>query len=85
LASNNTILTYNAQNLTTATSTTAIVGLPAAENIVSIDYRPATGQLYALGSSSRIYFINEKSGVATAVGSTIFSLRNCRSKRFFRF
>jgi hypothetical protein len=29
-------LTYNAQNLTTATSTTAIVGLPAAE-IVSID------------------------------------------------
>ena len=73
LASNNTILTYNAQNLTTATSTTAIVGLPAAENIVSIDYRPATGQLYALGSSSRIYFINEKSGVATAVGSTIFS------------
>jgi hypothetical protein len=27
--------------------------------------------LYALGLSSRIYFINEKSGVATAVGSTI--------------
>lgn len=73
LASNNTILTYNAQNLMTATSTTAIVGLPAAENIVSIDYRPATGQLYALGSSSRIYFINEKSGVATAVGSSVFS------------
>jgi hypothetical protein len=42
------------------------------QNIVSIDYRP-TGQLYALGSSSRIYFINEKSGVATAVGSTVFS------------
>lgn len=73
LASNNTILTYNAQNLMTATSTTAIVGLPPAENIVSIDYRPATGQLYALGSSSRIYFINEKSGVATAVGSSVFS------------
>jgi hypothetical protein len=36
---NNTILTYNAQNLTTATSTTAIVGLPAAENniVVIID------------------------------------------------
>jgi hypothetical protein len=73
LASNNTILTYNAQNLMTATSTTAIVGLPPAENIVSIDYRPATGQLYALGSSSRIYFINEKSGVATAVGANVFT------------
>jgi hypothetical protein len=43
--------------------------LPA-ENIVSIDYRPATGQLYALGSSSRIYFINEKS--ATAVDQLYF-------------
>jgi hypothetical protein len=73
LASNNTILTYNAQNLMTATSTTAIVGLPTGENIVSIDYRPATGQLYALGSTSRIYFINEKSGVATAVGANVFS------------
>jgi hypothetical protein len=40
-------LTYNAQNLTTATSTTAIVGLPAAENNIVVDYRPATGQLYA--------------------------------------
>ena len=73
LASNNTILTYNARNLATSTSSTAIVGLPASENIVSIDYRPATGQLYGLGSSSRLYVINEKSGVATALGSASFS------------
>ena len=73
LASNNTILTYNAKNLATSTSSTAIVGLPASENIVSIDYRPATGQLYGLGSSSRLYLINEKSGVATALGSASFS------------
>ncbi|MCG9791256.1 DUF4394 domain-containing protein [Flavobacterium algicola] len=73
LASNNTILTYNAKNLKTATSTMPIVGLPASENIVSIDYRPATGQLYALGSSSRIYFINENSGSATALGTAAFT------------
>lgn len=73
LASNNTILTYNARNLSTPTSTTAIVGLPTSESIISIDYRPATGQLYALGSSSRVYFINEKSGVATPLGSATFS------------
>ena len=73
LASNNTILTYNAKNLATSTSSTAIVGLPASENIVSIDYRPATGQLYGLGSSSRLYLINEKSGVATALASASFS------------
>ena len=73
LASNNTILTFNARNLGTPTSTTPIVGLAASETIVSIDYRPATGQLYALGSSSRLYFINEKSGVATALGAASFS------------
>lgn len=73
LASNNTILTFNARNLATPTSTTPIVGLPASESIVSIDYRPATGQLYALGSSSRLYFINEKSGAATALGAGSFS------------
>lgn len=73
LASNNTILTYNARNLATSTSSTAIVGLPVSENIVSIDYRPATGQLYGLGSSSRLYVINETSGVATALGSASFS------------
>ncbi|MBB1194802.1 hypothetical protein DNC80_14120 [Flavobacterium sp. SOK18b] len=73
LTSNNTILTYNARNLSTSTSSVAIVGLPTSENIVSIDYRPATGQLYGLGSSSRLYFINEKSGVATAIGATSFA------------
>ena len=73
LASNNTILTFNARNLATPTSTTTIVGLPTSESIVSIDYRPATGQLYAVGSSSRLYFINEKSGVATALGAGSFS------------
>ncbi len=73
LASNNTILTFNARNLGTPTSTTPIVGLAGSETIVSIDYRPATGQLYGLGSSSRLYFINEKSGVATALGAASFS------------
>ncbi|MEJ7701366.1 MAG: DUF4394 domain-containing protein [Pyrinomonadaceae bacterium] len=47
----------------------AITGLAAGENILGIDFRPATGQLYALGSSSRIYIINPRTGVATAVGA----------------
>jgi len=40
-----------------------------AENILGIDMRPATGQLFALGSSSRIYAINMSSGAATMVGA----------------
>lgn len=73
LSNNNSIVKYNATNLASPISSKPITGLPAGEQIVSIDYRPATGQLYALGSSSRLYFINEESGLATAVGSASFS------------
>ncbi|WP_269226836.1 DUF4394 domain-containing protein [Flavobacterium eburneipallidum] len=73
LTNTNAIVKYNARNLATPTSTTAITGLPSGEKIVSIDYRPATGQLYAVGTSSRLYFINEESGLATALGSAAFT------------
>lgn len=73
LTNTNSIVKYNARNLATPTSTTTITGLPSGEKIVSIDYRPATGQLYALGTSSRLYFINEESGLATALGSAAFT------------
>lgn len=73
LTNSNSIVKYNAKNLAAPTSTTAISGLPSGEKIVSIDYRPATGQLYALGTSSRLYFINEQSGLATALGSAAFT------------
>ena len=46
-----------------------ITGLQAGENILGIDFRPATGQLYGLGSTSRLYIINPATGVATQVGA----------------
>lgn len=73
LSNNNSIVKYNATNLAKPISTTPITGLSGGEQIVSIDYRPATGQLYGLGSSSRIYFINEESGAATALGAAAFT------------
>ncbi|WP_462222461.1 DUF4394 domain-containing protein [Ferruginibacter sp.] len=62
-------------NLTTPATpvTKAITGLQAGENILGIDMRPATGQLYALGSTSRLYTINMSSGAATAVGTAPFT------------
>lgn len=45
-----------------------ITGLQSGENIVGLDMRPLTGQLFALGNSSRIYTVNPASGVATQVG-----------------
>lgn len=47
----------------------AITGLQSGDEIVALDTRPATKQLYALGRSSRIYQIDPGSAVATAVGS----------------
>ncbi|WP_339879374.1 DUF4394 domain-containing protein [uncultured Algoriphagus sp.] len=73
LTSDNKILMYDAQNLTTPTSSVDVTGLGSGEMIVSIDYRPATGQLYALSSMSRLYHINENSGAATALGTTAFT------------
>lgn len=73
LSNNNAIVKYNAQNLNTPISSKAITGLAAGETITSIDYRPATGQLYGLGSTSRLYFINEESGLATPLGAAAFT------------
>lgn len=52
----------------------AITGLQAGENIIGIDFRPVNGQLYALGSSSRIYTLNLGTGAATVVGAQLPTL-----------
>lgn len=69
LTSDNKILMFDARSLSTPTSSLDISGLAAGEMIVSIDYRSATGQLYALSSMSRLYHINENSDAATALGT----------------
>lgn len=44
-------------------------GLQAGESLLGIDFRPATGQLFGLGSTSRLYSINTGTGAASQVGS----------------
>jgi hypothetical protein len=55
------------------TDAVKVTGLAAGETLLAIDERPATGELYGLGSSSRLYVIDPDSGVATAVSATPFS------------
>ncbi|PSR56131.1 hypothetical protein AHMF7605_22810 [Adhaeribacter arboris] len=50
-----------------------ITGLQADEKILAIDFRPATGQLYGVGSTSRLYAINLNSGAATMIGMEPFT------------
>lgn len=47
----------------------AITGLQPGETLFGIDFRPVNGQLYAIGSTSRLYTINTSNGAAALVGS----------------
>lgn len=58
----------------TTTITATIAGVTAGENLVGIDFRPATGQLYALGvnpamDNGTIYRLDPQSGAATVIGT----------------
>jgi len=69
----NQLLKYNAQTTNAASATVSITGLPVGEKIISIDFRPSTGELYGLGSTSRLYTLNYETGAALPVGTTTFS------------
>ncbi len=68
----NNLMAFHTSTPGTATSV-AITGLQAGENIQAIDIRPADGQLFALGSTSRLYTINTTTGAATLVGAGAFT------------
>ena len=50
-------------------SSVPVTGLQSGETLVGIDYRPADGQIYGIGSTSRIYLLNIVTGTATQVGT----------------
>jgi len=59
-------------NSRTVTSTTSLPDFSLlGEILISIDVRPATGELYGLSNQNNIYKINPGTGVATQVGATL--------------
>ncbi len=64
---------FSTSNPEAVLNSVSISGLQSGEKILSIDFRPATGQLYGLGSSSRLYVINPETGMARAIGTEPFS------------
>lgn len=61
-----------------ATPTNILTGVPLSglqsnETIQGIDFRPKTGQLFAVGSFSNLYTINPATGAAALVGAGGFS------------
>lgn len=74
LTTDNRIVTFNSSNPGMVTDLGLVSGLGAGETLKGIDLRPAVGQVFAIGSSNRIYSLNFSSGVvATPVGASGFS------------
>ena len=65
LTASNKLISFNRDAATTVRTSVAITGLPSGENLVGIDFRPADGVLYGVGSAGRLYTINTDTGAAT--------------------
>lgn len=65
----NNLFSFDSATPSAITSGLYVTGLQTNEVLTGIDFRPATGQLYGVGSSGRLYTINPNTGSATAVGA----------------
>lgn len=61
----NTLVRFSASAPGAVPATVPVSGLEAGETLLGIDFRPATGALYALGDAGNLYVIDPVSGVAT--------------------
>ena len=73
LSTNNDLLAFNAKNSNVITSTKPITGLATGEKLLSIDFRPATGELYAVSNNSKLYIINTATATSRVVSTTAFT------------
>lgn len=73
VTSSQTLVSFDSNNASTINSGVAISGLAQNEQIRGIDFRPANGQLYAMGSFSNLYVIDTASGAASLVGAGSFA------------
>lgn len=77
-----TLVTWNHATPGTLASGVALWGMASNETIKGIDFRPATGELYGLGSFSRLYKIDPATGQAMQVGSPLTTSLNGSSFGF---
>lgn len=57
-------------SLSSPSAPTPVTGMQSGETLVDIDQRPDTGELYGIGSTSRVYVLDPVTGAATQVGSS---------------
>ncbi len=66
------LVTFGSQN-PDETRRVALSGLQSGETLAGLDFRPADGRLYAVGSTSRIYMVDTLTAAATVVGGAAFT------------
>jgi uncharacterized protein DUF4394 len=66
----NGLVLFGSGNPGTLVRDVPITGMAAGSVMLGIDFSPASGALYGVGSDSRVYTIDTLSGAATAVGGT---------------
>lgn len=69
LTASNALVRFNTDSPLSVSAPLAVSGLQFGESLLGIDFRPATGELFGLGSTSRLYRLDMTTGVAQAVGS----------------
>ncbi len=72
LSTDNGLYRFNAQDVKSLPTKIAITGLATDEKILSIDFRPATGDLYGVSSASKLYLINA-TGDVRQISNTAFN------------
>jgi len=73
ISTGNQLRSIDSENPATIESLVTITGLQNGESLSGIDFRPASGQLFGLGSngsSGHLYTIDRSNGHAAAVGAT---------------
>jgi hypothetical protein len=63
----NELVTFSTLNPKAVTTIGPVTGMEASETVEAIDFRPANLDLYALGSTGRLYTIDTTTGAATEV------------------
>ncbi|MBP9883652.1 MAG: DUF4394 domain-containing protein [Chitinophagales bacterium] len=75
ITTNNNLISFDSDKPSYVRTQVAVTGITTGQSIVGADFRPATGELFALGynnttGESQLYKVNTSSGVTTIVNTT---------------
>ena len=74
LTTDNRILTFSSRLAVVPTNVVRVTGLQPGEQLIGIDRRPKTGEIYGvgkLGTTGRLYTVDPRTGVATFVATLV--------------